>query len=243
MAGIVDVLTCFGSHPAGGPEHRLADLLEVLHRHGVERALTLSLRAVRYAGPEGNDETLQVCKRHLVLEPVGVIDPRRYFDCFEEIDRRVDQGFRVFRFFPEVQGWSVEGANFLRLCEKLAEVGARAMLPAGAPGQPTRIAQAVSRTKLPTMLIGAGYGVMGEVMAVLEEHRNIYTEAHVMDTPFALETLMDAGPRQVVFGSNSPELYFESPLLMAQYAEMSTEAKQDYLRNNALGFLGEEASR
>lgn len=243
MSGIVDVLTCFGIDRSGGAERRLEDLLAVLERHGVERALTLSLRAVHYAGPEGNDETYAVCARHEVLEPVGVVDPRRYFDCFDEIDRRVDQGFRVFRFFPDIQGWSVEGANFLRICEKLAEVGARAMLPAGGAGQPTQIARAVSTMELPTLLIGAGYGIMGEVMAVLESHRNVYTDAHVMDTPFALETLMSAGPRQVVFGSNSPERYFESPLLMCQYAEMSAEAKQDYLRHNALAFLGEEEGR
>lgn len=242
MPGIVDVLTSFGADRTGVGDRPLDDLLAILDQHGVERALTLSLRAVHYAGPEGNDETREVCAQHEVLEPVGVVDPRRYFDCFEEIERRVGEGFRVFRFFPELQGWSVEGANFLRIAEKLAEVGARVIVPAGGAGQPTRIAQGVGEMGLPTLLTGAGYSIMGEVMAVLEANPSIYTEAHLMDTPFAIETLMSTGPRQVVFGSNSPERYFESPLLMAQYAEMSEDARQDYLRNNALGFLGEEVA-
>jgi len=240
LPGIVDVLTSFGTDRTSGPERSVDDLLATMERHGVARALTLSLRAVHYGGPEGNDETLQVCTRHEVLEPVAVVDPRRYLDCAEEIERRTEQGFRAFRFFPDVQGWSVEGANFLRLCEKLAEVGSRMILPAGGAGQPTKIARAAAEAGLPALLVGAGYSIMGEVMAALEDHPQVYTEAHVMDTPFAIETLLGSGPRQVVFGSNSPERYFESPLLMAQYAEMSGAARGDYLRNNALRFLGEE---
>ena len=148
----------------------------------------------------------------------------------------------MFRFFPDVQGWSVEGANFLRICEKLAGVGGRAIVSAGGAGQPTKIAQGVADVALPTLLVGAGYSTMGEVMAVLEGWPNMHTEAHLMDTPFAIETLMGAGPTQVLFGSDSPERYFDSPLLMARHAEMNEDAKGDYLRNNALAFLGEEVA-
>ncbi|MCD6361212.1 MAG: amidohydrolase family protein [Armatimonadetes bacterium] len=240
MTGIIDVLTSFGIDRTGGSELTVDDLLATMEKHGVERALTLSLRGVHYAGPEGNDETRDVCAQHEALEPVGTVDPRRYFDCFEEIQRRVDEGFRVFRFFPDLQGWSVEGLNFLRLCEKLAELQCRIMIPAGPAGQPTALAERLADLNLPTLLVGAGYSIMGEVMAVLQTHPNIYTEAHVMDTPGALELLMSAGPGRVVFGSNSPERYFESPLLMARYADISDESRADYLHNNALRFLGEE---
>ena len=136
----------------------------------------------------------------------------------------------------------MEGANFVRVCEKLAEAGGKAIVPDGGAGQPTQIARGVADFALPTLMAGASYGIMGEVMAVLEGWPNMYAEAHVMDTPFAVETLMGSGPKQVAFGSDSPERYFDSPLLMAQYAEMSEDAKRDYLRNNALAFLGEEVA-
>ncbi len=237
------MLTSFGSDRTRAVNWGVDELLGILETHEVERALTLSLRAIHYAGPEGNDETRDVCAMHSLLQPVGVVDPRRYFDCFDEIERRMGEGFEVFRFFPDVQGWSVEGANFLKICDRLAELGGRIIVSAGGHGQVTKIAQGLAESKLPAMLVGAGYSTMGEVMAVLADHPNIYTEAHSMDTPFALETLMSAGRGQVLFGSNSPERYFESPLMMAQYAEMSEEQKADYLRNNALTFLGEEGHR
>ncbi|HUS81182.1 MAG TPA: amidohydrolase family protein [Armatimonadota bacterium] len=240
MPGIVDVLTFFGRDRTRELAWGLDDLLAVLEAHGVERALTLSLRAVYYAGPQGNDETRDACARHQVLEPVAVLDPRRWFDCREEAKRRMGEGFRVFRFFPELQGWSVAGANFLKICERIAELGGRIIVSAGGAGQPTQIARGLAEMALPTLLTGAGYSTMGEVMAVLEDYPHMHTEAHVMDTPGAIEALMQVGESQVMFGSNSPERYLESPLLMAQYADLTDAQRDACLRGNALAFLGEE---
>ena len=61
-----------------------------------------------------------------------------------------------------------------------------------------------------------------------------------MDSPGTLELLLRSGPGRVMFGSDSPAYYFESPLLMAEYADLTDEQKEGYLRGNALGFLGEE---
>ncbi len=240
MSSKVDMLTSFGIDRTREVNWGVDELLAILDRHEVERALTLSLRAVHYAGSEGNDETRDVCAQHAALEPVGVVDPRRYFDCFEEVRRRTDEGFRAFRFFPQEQGWSVQGANFLKICETLAELQARVLIGAGGAGQPTAIAARTAEMGLPVMLIGAGYSTMGEVMAVLESYPNMHTEAHVMDSPGTLELLLQSGPGRVMFGSDSPAYYFESPLLMAEYADLTAEQKEGYLRNNALAFLGEE---
>ena len=243
MQGIVDVCTSFGMDPTQRVRWGLDELLAILAEHQVEKALTISLRGLHYDAAAGNDETWEACQQQQVLEPVGTVNPERYFDCAEEIQRRVSQGFRVFRLFADRQGWSVEGMNFRKLCERMAELGARLILPGGAAGQPTRIAKLLADLDLPVLLVGIGYAGMGELLAVLAEYPNIYCEAHMMDTPGALETLMRlGGEHKVMFGSNSPQRYFESPLLMAEHADLSDQQRQRYLRENALAFLGGEGS-
>ena len=242
VAGIIDMVTSFGWDRNRPTEWSLADLLAVLARHEVDRAYTHSWRAVQYAGPEGNDETLRACEEHEVLRPVAVLDPRRYFDCREEARRRVRQGFRVFRFFPDVQGWSVEALPFRKICATLGELGAAAIVPAGASGQPTRIAERTADLGLNMLLIGGGYSTIGEILALLEDFPHVYTDGHVMDSPFAIEAIIEfGGEHRPIFGSNSPDRAFEAPLLVAQHAEISDAQRAKYLRGNALAFLGEDA--
>lgn len=242
VAGIIDMVTSFGWDRNRPTQWGLDELLGIMQRHGVERAYTHSLRAVHYAGPEGNDETLRACAEHELLQPVGVLDPRRFFDCREEARRRFEQGFRVFRFFPDVQGWSVDALPFRLICETLAGLGAPIIIPAGPSGQPTRIAERLADLELRVLLIGGSYGNLGEILAVLERYPNVYCDGHVMDSPFALEALLRfGGDHRAIFGSDSPARSFDSPLLMAQHAQITDEQRGRYLRENALAFVGEGA--
>ena len=101
MPGIIDMVTCFGWDRNRPTNWGFDELLRVLEKNGIERAWTLSLRAVNYAGPEGNEETLRVCSEHEALEPVAVLDPRRYFDAHDEARRLFDRGCHVLRAAPD----------------------------------------------------------------------------------------------------------------------------------------------
>lgn len=243
VPGIIDMVTSFGIDRTREVDWSVETLLGIMRRHGVERAYTCSLRAVYYTGPQGNDETLRVCGTHDILEPVAVLDPRRFFDQQDEARRCFERGCRVFRFFPQVQGWPTDFLPFVNICETLAELGARAIVHASACGEATRVAQALGQLDLPVLLIGGGYANIGELMAVLAEYDTMYCDAHVQDGPFALEGLMErGGDDRVIFGSNSPEREILAPLLMARHAELTDEQRAGYLRNNALAFLGEGLS-
>lgn len=240
MGGIIDMVTSFGIDPTRQTSWGVEELLAILERHEVERAFTHSLRAVRYAGPEGNDETLRVCAEHDALEPVATVDPRRYFDAHEDVRRRFEEGCRVFRFFPDVQGWPFEFLPFVKICETLAELGARVIVPASSCGEATRVAERLADLELPVLLIGGGYTNIGELLAVMAEFPNIYCDAHMHDSPSALEVIMaHCGEDRVMFGSDSPVREFLPPLLMARHAEITDEQRRRYLRENALAFLGE----
>lgn len=243
LPGIIDMVTNFGIDRTREVDWGLDTLLAIMDKHGVERAYTCSLRAVYYTGPQGNDETLRACEEHEVLQPVGVLDPRRFFDREDEARRCFEQGCRVFRFFPKEQGWPFEFLPFVRICETLADLGARVIVPASACGEATRVAAAIGHLDLPVLLIGGGYANIGELMAVLAKYDTMHCDAHVQDGPFALEGLMERGGEdRIIFGSNSPEREFLAPLLMAKHAEITDGQRRAYLRDNALAFLGEDPS-
>ncbi|MGI5816689.1 MAG: amidohydrolase family protein [Armatimonadota bacterium] len=242
LSGIIDMVTTFGIDRTREVDWGLDTLLAVMREHKVERAYTCSLRAVYYAGPQGNDETLRACEQHQVLRPVAVLDPRRFFDQQDEARRRFEQGCGVFRFFPGEQGWPLEFLPFVKICETLAELGARAIVPAAGYGEATRVAKLLGHLELPVLLIGGSYVNIGELMAVLADSDTMYCDAHMQDGPFALEGLMERGGEdRVIFGSNSPDREFLAPLLMARHAEITDEQRRAYLRGNALAFLGEDA--
>ncbi|MGC9316952.1 MAG: amidohydrolase family protein [Armatimonadota bacterium] len=242
LSGIIDMVTSFGTDPTRSVDWGVAELLAILERHEVERAYAHSLRAVHYAGPEGNDETLRACAEHEVLEPVATLDPRRYFDAHEEARRRFEQGCRVFRFFPDVQGWPLELLPFVKICETLAELGARAIVPARSYGEATRVAERLAHLELPVLLIGGRYTNIGELLAVMAEFPNVYCDGHAQNSPYALELIMQqCGEGRVMFGSDSPMREFLPPLLMARHAEITDEQRRRYLHDNAFAFVGEGA--
>ena len=241
MSGIVDMVTNFGIDRTRRVDWGVETLLAIMREHDVERAYTCSLRAVHYAGPEGNGETLRVCREHDILRPVAVLDPRRFFDQQDEARRCFVLGFRVFRFFPDVQGWPLDFLPFVKICETLAELGARVIVPAARYGEATQVARLLGNLDLPVLLIGGGYANIGELMAVLADYDTMHCDAHMQDGPFALEGLMErGGDDRVIFGSNSPERELLAPLMMARHAELTDAQRRGYLRDNALTFLGED---
>ncbi len=267
MTGFFDATTSFGSSPAKRADWSLSTLLAILEEHGVERALTLSLRGKYYDYASGNDETLAACRENRILLPVATIDPRRYLGCLEEVARCADAGFVAFRFFPDHQGWSLDWLPFLEVCEAIARVGLPIILPASAGGAITLAGRLLApeafvaqdygmfggaitpagRLLAPlgvrVLFLGVGYGDMAEALAALRTYPMFYFDTHLLNTPEALEVLCrGGGEEQIVFGSNAPERYFESALNMLRSAELTPDQRQAVSGGNLRRFLGEGGS-
>jgi len=243
MTGLLDATTSFGSSPAKRADWSLPTLLTILEKHGVERALTLSLRGKYYDFTSGNVETLAACRDHSILRPVATIDPRRYLGCLDEVARSAEAGCVAFRFFPDHQGWPLEWLPFLEIAEAIARADLPVILPGGAPGNITLAGRLLSPLGLRVLFLGVGYGNMAEALAALRAHPAFYFDTHLMDTPEALEVLCrDGGEERVVFGSNAPERYFESALNILQAADLSVDQRKAISGGNLRRFLGEERS-
>lgn len=237
---LIDANTCFGLSATSQLDYSLETLLGLLDRHGVDRALTHSLRGVDYDFVSGNEETLQASRQHPQLIPVATIDPRRHLGCREEVRRCAEAGFAAFRFFPDKQGWPIIFQPFLDLCELIAQAGLPVILPAGGNGQQTLIAERLALLGLRVLLIGAGYSTNAETAAVLARYAGFYTESHVYDTPGTLETVGEfGGYDRLVFGSGLPDRNFGAARQMGLAADFTERRRSDFFAGNVLRFLGE----
>lgn len=263
---VVDINTCFGTVPTRRVEYAdtvtaarhfddldilqptfqdidwsLEHLQAVMQRHEVNYALTCSIRGKLYDFISGNTETHRVTQTDGRLVPVATIDPRRHFGCLEEIERCLEVGMKVFRFFPQVQGWRVTDLPFLRLCEELALHEAIIMLPAGSWGNQSSVARRLADTDLNIIIMGATFAGIAESMS-LADYPNIYWETGAMHPVQAIESMVsEVGADRLLFGSNSPEWSFEAAFNLLQVADIAESDRAAILGGNAIKLLNLEA--
>ncbi len=260
---LVDINTCFGTSPKKRVRYAdtvtaarmfdepgqvvptmqevdwsLDNLLRVIDEHQVDLALTYSLRGKLYDFVTGNHETWEAVQTHPQLVPVATLDPCRHFGCLEEVEHCADRGFRVFRFFPDEQGWAIDSLPFLRICEAVAEYGLAIMLPAGGWGQQSRIAELLCPLGVPVITLAATFTVVAESLAVAAAYDNFFCETSAIHTVESIEGFAQAaGADKLMFGSNSPESYFKSAYNLVEVARVSDQEKHDIFGGNALRCL------
>ncbi|MGC9316798.1 MAG: amidohydrolase family protein [Armatimonadota bacterium] len=260
---LIDTNTCFGTTPTRrvayadvvtgarmfdepGPadptfqdvDWSLENLMRIVDRHHVARALTYSLRGKLYDAAAGNEETWQAARQHDRLVPVATLDPRRDLRWREEIDRCLDRGFRIFRFFPDAQGWTISALPFVRIAEALSAHDVTVMLPAGGWGQQTAMARMLCPMGLTVVATGATFGVVAESIQVAAEHTGFFCETSAMCTGGMIETVARrAGAHTLVFGSRSPEFSFEAPYNLVAAADISQTDRDRILGLNAAEHL------
>ncbi len=216
----------------------LDGLLRTIDRYGVHRACAYSLRGRLYDFVSGNDETLRVSERHRQIVPVATIDPRRHFGCLEEVERCVDSGFRIFRFFPGEQGWSVRSLPFLTLCEELAQYPVAIMLPAGRWGDQTFVAEVLAELDLTVVIMESSFDTGAETAALLERYDGLYADTSALNTADTIQAIVEhAGAGKLLFGSDSPQMYFTSSLKLVQAARIAPAQREMVLGHNALAVL------
>jgi len=240
MPDILDAVTTFGSYPGKQVDWSLETLLGILRDNAVRSALSLSLKGVYYDFEEGNDETLAASREHEAIVPVATIDPRRHLGCIEEVGRRVQQGFRVFRFFPTQQGWPVDFLPFRNLLRELSQHDVRLAFPVSGNGAITALLDVLDAyaPALPALLIGVSYANLAELLAALHASDRLYADVHMMDSPNALEIIADeVGVERIIFASHSPEREFRTALNVVTGSTLSEAEKAEVLSANLEALL------
>lgn len=235
---IIDGNTLFGYWGRRDADISLETLLAILGEHKVARACTLATNGIFGDFRQGNDATWQAAEKHSQLIPVATLDPRRHLGCPEEIKQRRDQGFKLFAFFPELQGWPIASQPFPELLKAVAEAGGVVMVEARVAGAPGQIAQAGQGLKIPIILSGVGYENLAEALAVMKQDERIHLETHRLTCADGLELVAgEVGAQRLIFGSYSPLNYFSSSFLMVKFSQLSDGDKAGVLGGNLARLL------
>jgi hypothetical protein len=225
-AGIIDVNTVFGFWPKRIADIALNTLLELMDRNGIKRACTLSARGVFYDFVEGNDETLAAAQAHPQLIPVGTVNPCHWLGCLDEAQRLIDQGVRLFRFFPQYQEWNIGQTPFRKLLrERLAAAGIAFMVPAEMGF--TAIGEMAAGIQNPVIVESFRYSSLAEAIVVMQQVSNLYIETHLIASPNWVEVLKaEVGVERIVFGSNAPLSYLSAATAQIEHAQVPDADKE-----------------
>jgi hypothetical protein len=235
---IIDVNTIFGFWPKRKADITLATLLRMMEEKGISRACTLSARGVFYDFLEGNRETLDAAQAHPQLIAVGTVNPCRWLGCMDETRWLIDQGVRLFRFFPQYQEWTIGQAPFRKLLhEVLAPANVALMIP-GEMGF-TTIGEMAAGIDNPIIVESFRYASLAEALVVMQEVPNVFVETHLINSPNWVELLKaEVGSERIVYGSNAPISYVSAATAQIEYAQVSDADKSLMFGGNLSRMLG-----
>lgn len=236
---IVDAHTMFGFWPDRKADISAATLVNLLKEHQASGAVTFSTTGIFADYRQGNQETLDLCAKARGLYPVGTVDPRRYVGTLEEIDERTKQGVRLWRLFPELQGWDLATQPVTEILRRLARHGATLLIDAGGDGMPSRIAARTAEFAVRTILLGVHTRQLGELIALLGAHEHLLVEPRRLTDPQIVGALAGQfGPERLVYGSGAPLQYVSSALLPVQTAPLTEAQRQRILATNIQALVG-----
>jgi predicted TIM-barrel fold metal-dependent hydrolase len=232
---IIDTDTLVGFWPVRRCDISPERLQALMARHGIDRACACSARGVWYDDEEGNRETEAIASRYPNLIPVATIDPHKFTKAEAEMRRCVEAGVRVFRLFPEYQGWSPASPSVHRILRLMDEAGVVIVIGGS-------ISQALPELKglrTPVILAGAHVYQLADALACAAEAPNVHLSTRLLIGPGAIETAVSClGHERLVFGSHAPLTYLASALRVLEYAELTGEQRQAILYANMRRLIG-----
>jgi predicted TIM-barrel fold metal-dependent hydrolase len=229
-----DINTYFGFWPKRKVDVSIDGLRRIMDRHEVARFASLSLKGIFYDYEEGNVETLRAAGEDKRLIPAATVDLRKYYGGGGVARQCLEQGFKLIRLFPNLQGWPLNYAPFQRFMDEVAETEMPLMItliiqPEGnhCLGMITEIARLTVRWRSPVIISSVDHFYYPEMLAVMETNRNIYLDSSLFNTPDSYQLFASRGHAgRIVFGSNSPLYYFASAALSLEKADISEEHKK-----------------
>lgn len=212
-------------------------LLRLMDRHDVAQACIVSTKAFLYDFVEGNEETLKWCRSEGRFLPVATIDPRRYVECVDEIASARERGFRLFRLFPDRQGWQADAPAFRRLVPAFAEAG----LPLAVPPEIGlgALAACLPELRVPVILSAVSYWQLADALAMMEQHENVRMDTALLNSPGAIEQVCELfGPGRLLFGSGALLNHMAPALRTVEHAQIRDRQKRLIVAENLRKLLG-----
>jgi hypothetical protein len=238
MSDIVDVNTLFGPLPVVSTDLTVESLLELMERHQVGRACTLSTLGILLDPAVGNSITLAASGEQPLLCPVATLNPKMYFGDEGELVRLASEGYCLVRFFPDWQGWPIDFAPFRALAQGLDKAELPVMIDVRAPGDITALERSLGEYRGAVILAGVDADLLSEALWMLRAHENWLLETSRLLAPGNLKIAVHAlGPHRLLFGTAAPSRPVASALHTLRHAGLPEEMAAQILAGNARRLL------
>ena len=230
---IIDANTMFGVHPTHRLDMSVERLMREMDKYRIAAALTLSTVGIFHSHARGNSITLEAAKANNRLVPIATVNPGSYFGSAADMQAICAQGFRIFKFYPAEQAWTLDSAAFGEVLAQTAPLKAPVMVNAFRPGEPSAVGRIVSGYPAPVILCSISLDVLSEALAVMAGLPNVMLETHELHAPGALKLVVDrVGADRVIFGSGAPRCSIAGSLHYILSSELSDDEKARVLGGN-----------
>ena len=150
-----------------------------------------------------------------------------------------ESGFRLLRFFPDLQEWDTEHLVFEDLLRLNADVRLPVMISVTAPGQVTRVFLIAGDLGYPVILQGIGYLQLAETIAAARRSECFMAETSGLSMPATLELLSGSiGADRILFGSGACERSVEIARDFVLSAHIPDGDKEKIFYENSARVLG-----
>jgi len=211
--------------PHGNPTIHIEELMPILDRYNVARALVFPNPNVGDKYPETNDYIAQCVEKHRKrLVGFGRVDPRRDADAVTEL-KRIKTKLRLsgIKLHPMVECFRPDHPFFDKFFKKTSELKLPILIHTGdgfsAPSLAVRVAKRYSG--LDMILAHLREGCVG----ALKESSNIYVETSGT-LPEFVEMATDIDEDRVLFGSDIPYYRLPTQTAIIDAAEISKKARR-----------------
>ena len=237
---IIDAYSLVGAIPIRSSPVDFPQLFGDMASNGVDHAMVASLRALHADARKGNNHLFASGAGDIRVLPVGVVAPLAGAHDIEVLIEDCVANNAVALAFPADPSIPFSSLAF----QQTLRTATRSRLPlvaygANTPGTPSELAGLTNDLGCRLLLSGAGYLLLDELLAVLDEYDHVYIDTSWQVTPGSIELLVKhAGPEKVLFGSGVPVRPIRPALNMVLDANIGDEIKRKILSSNALRFLG-----
>lgn len=241
MDDIIDINTLFGSLPQLNADMTLETLQNMMERHGIGKACTLSTTGILIDPDTGNTQTRATCASNTSLLPVATLNPKRFYGNLSPVATMQIEDCCLIRFFPGIQEWPIDFAPFRAILSLLKRMQKPhpIMIDISESGQITTLMSLACDYPSPVILASADSTVLSEAFLVMKNCPTWLIEtSHLIATGAIAYMVQSLGAERVLFGSGAPVRSVASAIQVLQAAGLDEKSSSLVLRENAIRTLG-----
>jgi len=233
MNEIFDLDTMAGLYPRKKADISLNRLNKLLESHSVRRSCLVSARGVFYDSRDGNDETLvwaEASKEDCFSQftPVGTVDMRKFEGDEVYIQSLRARGVRIWRLFPEEQGWDCTHPGFTSFLDCLDGSGDILYMP----GKLSSIKSVASGRNL-RIIVDTHFYNLTDTLFSMEPGDGFFLSTRRLHGPGVIKKICDKfGSEKLLFASGSPLMSLSGALAIVRSADLSVEEETNILGSN-----------